>query len=214
MVTFFGIADSQGCLACPGMPGAAGCTCSGPTPTPVIDPATGLRVFYINSRTFLIVVEGKKSATSGDPAMRLQNPPPPSPPIFPDGRPDLQIEASNLLGNGDPAVICASGNVDGVPSIQPPDFGPDTPSKDISSALADFSCRFTSFDPSIPCTLSSSGNPALGNSSGNPSIQFCSSRLGFGQAFPPGDTTLTVRLRDFNLNVGPPEQLIVRVVPP
>jgi hypothetical protein len=145
----------------------------------------------------------------------LQDPPTPAPPILPDGRPDVQIEASNPLGNGDPMVLCDSGNFDGVPSIEPPDFGPDTPQKNISSALVDFSCRFTSFDPSNPCTLNSSGNFALGGPSGsNPSIQFCSSRLSFGQAFPIGDTRLTVRLRDLALNLGAPEQLIVRVVPP
>jgi hypothetical protein len=180
----------------------------------VIDPSTGLRVFYINSRTFLIVVEGKAGASGGQPGNRLQDPPPPSPPILPDGRPDVQIEASNPLGNGDPLIHCESGNVDGVPSINPPDFGPDTPQKNISSTLVDFSCRFSSFDPSTPCTLNSSGNFGLGNALANPTIQFCSSRLGFGQAFPLGDTLLTARLRDLSLNLGAPEQLIVRVVPP
>jgi hypothetical protein len=120
----------------------------------------------------------------------------------------------NQLGNGDPAINCDNGNFDGIPSVEPPDFGPDMPGKDISSALVDFSCRFTSFDPGNPCTLNSSGNPGLGNSSGGPSVQFCSSRLGFGQAFPVGDTVLTLHLRDANLNLGPPAQVIVRVVLP
>lgn len=174
----------------------------------------GLHVFPINSLTFLIVVEGKSGTSLLDPQARLQNPPTPAPPTLPDGRPDLQIESMHPLGNGDPAIMCQSGNLDGVPNIDPPDFGPNTPQKDITSALDDFSCRFSAFDPSNPCTLNSSGNPGLGNSFGNPSIQFCSSRLGFGQAFPTGDTVLTVRLRDINLNLGPPEQIIVRVMPP
>jgi len=58
--------------------------------------------------------------------------------------------------------------------------------------------------------LSFSGGFELANPDAGPTVQFCGDRMVLGQAVPPGDTRFTVRLRDGNLNLGPPEQIIVR----
>jgi hypothetical protein len=56
----------------------------------------------------------------------------------PTALPDLQIEASNNLGNGSPAVCDDSGSTaGGVPAVNPFDF-----SANSASAINDFSCRF------------------------------------------------------------------------
>jgi len=134
------------------------------------------------------------------------------PPAFPDGRPDLQIEASNALGNGDSTIVdCSSRpNFDGIAAVEPPNFGSDS---SVTNALRDFACRFQVASLSLPCLLGSDGMATLGNPGAAPVVEFCDD-VSFGQAFPVGDTVLTVRLRDAALNLGPPEQIIVRVLSP
>ena len=198
IVTFFGAADTQGCIACPGQ---ARCECAGPPGPPVYE--NGIRVFSMPSGYVMLVVEGKAGASGSSPGTALTEP-------LPGGRPDLQIEASRPLGNGNPAVICpvlAAWEFDGIPAVAPPNFGADG---SITDALRDFACRFGSYTLQYPCTLSFSGGFELANPDAGPTVQFCGDRMVLGQAVPPGDTRFTVRLRDGNLNLGPPEQIIVR----
>lgn len=205
MVTFFGAAHTDYCLACPGTPR---CECEGPTPTPIIE--NGVRVFLVTTTNgaVVLVVEGKKGASGLSPGSALAEPPP-----LPGGRPDLLIEASLPLGNGAPAVICPGSEGaggDGVPAVEPPDFGPGGA---ITDALKDFACRFIYRDASDPCTLNQFGQEGLGNPGAAPTAQFCGYYMGAGQAVPFGDTRFTVRLRDTAGTVGPPAQIIVRRVP-
>jgi len=84
----------------------------------------------------------------------------------------------------------------------------------VTSALIDFSCRFQQASVSLPCLNGTDNNPTLGNPGANPVAEFCDAGAA-GQAFPVGvDTVLTVRLRDKALNLGPPEQIVVRVLSP
>jgi hypothetical protein len=132
------------------------------------------------------------------------------PPAFPDGRPDLQIEASRPLGNGDSTVVdCTSSpNLDGIAPVEPPNFGP---GDSITNALQDFSCRFNPNSISNSCLLGSDGNATLGNGSAGPTVQFCDN-VAYRQKFQTGvNTVLTVRLRDSSLNLGPPEQIVISV---
>jgi hypothetical protein len=78
----------------------------------------------------------------------------------------------------------------------------------------DFSCRFAGNSVNTPCLLGADGGATLGNPGAGPVVQFCDD-VAAGQAFPTGDTLVTVRLRDASaaLNLGPPEQVIVRVPP-
>ncbi|MFQ5667109.1 MAG: dockerin type I repeat-containing protein [Candidatus Binatia bacterium] len=154
----------------------------------------------------LIVVEAKPGGSGAAVGQRLV-----VPPALPGGRPDLQIEATNVLGNGNPAVCAQPTANDGIPKTDPPDFGPST---GISDRLRDFACRFEPFALSTPCTLDGNGLPAVGDSTAAPTQQFCSTKLSFGQALPLGDTVLTVQVRDVNQHVGPTAQIVVRVVTP
>lgn len=136
--------------------------------------------------------------------------------------PDLQIEASNPLGNGSPAVCDRTGpNAGGVPGIDPVSFAPTQTDID---AVNDLACRF----------LDGSGSP-LGRSSdldacvqyvnnGEPTgqygfaderskMQFCGLITAVEQFPPATDTTVTVRLRDVSGNVGAPAQIIIHVGP-
>lgn len=105
------------------------------------------------------------------------------------------------------AAVCGTPIPGGDPC--PPNFGPGA---SITNALADFSCRFEGNSVNTPCLLNSNGLATLGNPGAGASVQFCD-RVATGQAFTTGDTLVTVRLRDTALNLGPPEQIIVRVPP-
>lgn len=159
-----------------------------------------------SSGRFRIAVEAVIGASGQPPGTQLQEPP-----AFSNGRPDLQIEASNPLGNGDSVTInCTFGNLDGIAAVEPPNFGP---GDSVTNALHDFSCRFQLASISFPCLLGSDGMATLGNPGAGPVVEFCDD-VSVGDTFPVGDTVLTVRLRDKALNLGPPEQIVVRVLSP
>ena len=205
VITFLVVGDNQGCFICPGVPG---CICNPltPTATPMSD-AQGRPIFLVGpDGRFRLVVEGTTGASGSQPGTRLREPP-----AFPDGRPDLQAEASMPMGNGNSVVVdCTSSpNLDGIDAVDPPNFGAGAST---TSALKDFSCRFAGNSVNTPCLLDSNGLATLGNPGAGPLVQFCDD-VAAGQAFRTGDTLVTVRLRDGALNLGPPEQIIVRVPP-
>ena len=208
-VTYFGLLRSNDTLIPPsGTPGAS---------PPVYSVLFG--------RNFRIVVEGKPgpSGASVGPDQLLSYKSDRTAPLELQ-IPDLQIEASNLLGNGNPAVCATtSTNPDGVPGILLPDF---TPTLEIVNLLNDFGCRFkngaggyTGRSVSDACVQYTDfdGNPTgeYGYAdSTNSRVEFCSETITLNELFPVGDTVLTVRLRDTDGNAGAPAQIIVRVVNP
>lgn len=128
--------------------------------------------------------------------------------------PDLQIEATNNLGNGS-TLICDMGPeptlpLGGVPGINPPSF--DFSSKQVVAALNDFGCRFDTHTDQFPCTLNANGNPSFVHP-GISSLQYCTiSVLGNELEFPPHtDTLVTVQVRDNAGNIGFPQRLVIRV---
>jgi len=124
-------------------------------------------------------------------------------------RPDLQIENTQNMGAGSPAVCDIGPGTGGVPGINPPDFGP---SQFVSNALADFACRFEFHLPASPCTLNDHGTDStLGQVA--PTAQFCD-QVSATASFPEGDSLLTVQVVDVQGNIGPTAQIIVRVVTP
>jgi len=210
VITFIAALNTEGCLQQGCDPG---CICNPLTPTPTIPrDAQDRPIFIHRSGVVNIVIEGKAGNSGQPPGTALAEPMP-----LPGGRPDLQVKVSMPLGDGDAIVTCTVPNVDGVPAIEPPDFGPDgpPPSPSISAALRDMACRFIQASLDAPCTKGPNGTESLGNPGANPVVQFCSTKLGFGQAFPVGmDTVVTARLRDSSGNLGPPEGFVVRVLPP
>ena len=205
LVVFFGVINnSDGCVFCCD-PSCA----TTPTPTPHIE--MGRRVYDEKSGQFLIVVEGAVNPVSlggsgQAPGSQLG-------PVAPSNRPDLQIESTQDMGASPTSGKCDKG-MGGIPGINPPNFSPDanpTPGF-ISNALDDFACRFQVLSPSLPCTyIDNSGiakpiNPAT-------VVQFCDTVAPIA-AFRPGDSIVTVQLRDTTGNIGPTAQIVVRVVTP
>ena len=156
-----------------------------------------------------LVVEGRTGTSGLNPAFNTH---PTSPPAA-DGRPDLQLEVSMATGNGNPIPDCSSSpNLDGIPAIEPPNFGPGDA---ITNALLDFSCRFAGNSVTSPCLLTSDGSSIVGSSiqgfpNGVPTVQYCDD-VALGQRFLAGPTILTIRLRDSAMNLGPPYQIVIQV---
>jgi hypothetical protein len=130
--------------------------------------------------------------------------------------PDLQVEVSRPLGNGSAAVCDSSGAMaGGVPAVDPPSFNT---AQSIVDAVNDLACRFVDGsgkpgprrNPDDSCVMFISGESGFVGQ--NSTIQFCGFVNGFME-FPPGDTLVTVRLRDEGGNPGPIAQLVVRVGP-
>lgn len=131
-----------------------------------------------------------------------------------DPRPDLQIQANRALGNGS-SLVCDNGPLQegfplgGVPGIDPPSF--DVDSQLVTDVLVDFGCRFSN-NTGEWCTLDAGENPnPVTPGPGSGLTQFCSQGvIGVALHFPPGETLLTVRVRDFDGNIGSPARIIVR----
>jgi hypothetical protein len=149
----------------------------------------------------VVVVEGKPGDNDADAGNALQ-------PSYPDGRPDLQIQSTQQLGDGNP-VVCGI-SPDGVPGIIPPTFDPADPL--VTGALNDFACRFQVFSPGSPCTFTDASSiEKLVDSTAT--IQFCD-LMSAHASFNPGENVVSVRLRDVNGVPGPTAQIVVWVPTP
>jgi hypothetical protein len=208
-VLFFGIANNDGCVAC----GLFDCSLcyAVPSPTPAYD-GQGRHIFERVDRRFVIVVEARPGS-SGAPVCVGQAGCTGLRPADPATRPDLQIESTRPLGDGDPTVDWRTGKPEaewgGIAAVVPPSFGPD---QSITDALQDFASRFARYGD--PCTLDAYGNSATVTQ--DPALeQFCDPLfLNANATFPSGDTILTVQLRDTAQNIGPTAQIVVRMVTP
>jgi hypothetical protein len=124
------------------------------------------------------------------------------------GIPNVQIESSRNMGNASNPVCSSSGAFHingGIPGIDPPDF---TPTTDIINTLQSFEFWFSYYSPGGACTFAQGGGTYAYVSNGT--AQLCD-QMNSAQAFPPGDSLLTVQLKDTGGNVGPTAQIIVRV---
>jgi hypothetical protein len=146
----------------------------------------------------------------------------------PSARPDLQIEASQNIGNGSIAVCDApalpgmtpspGAQPGGVPATNPPNFDP--ASQQVANVLNDFGCRFDTHDLNSPCTLNINGNPSFVCVGAHPNsqclatgttLQYCTvGVIGSDLEFHSGDTVLTVQVRDQAGHIGFPHQIVVR----
>ncbi len=188
VVTFFGLAGPDGLALVP------------------LGEINGAPVFFRNSGSgFKIVVEGAVGASGAPLGTATLN----SSPTSPAQLPDLLIESSNPLGDASDKAICDGG----VPAVNPISFGS---TQAVANALNDFACHFAvGTSPNSACTQDSFGDAAFLNT--DTQAQFCLQVSGT-LAFPSGDSTLSVRLRDVAGNLGPMQQMILRVatgpVPP
>lgn len=134
----------------------------------------------------------------------------------PTALPDLQIEASNNLGNPSTAVCDDSGPAaGGVPAVNPFDF-----SAASAGAINDFSCRFRDgsgaylgiLDPTSACTTVGPAQTSQFVGSGS-KIQFCA-LVTQAMSFPLGDTVVAARVRDIDGNVSQVSTIVIRVTFP
>jgi hypothetical protein len=176
--------------------------------TPTDSDAFGNPVYIRNSGAgFFFVVEAR-------PGNSISSRPPGAVTSYGDDTtpPDLQIEATHDLGNGS-TLICDVGPVPdqplgGVPGIDPPSF--DFSSTKVVGALNDFGCRFDTHTDQFPCTNNDKGNPSFVKP--GTTLQYCTmSVLGNELHFPPGDTLVTVQVRDTAGHIGFPQRLVIRV---
>lgn len=124
--------------------------------------------------------------------------------------------SSRPLGDGS-AAVCDTGppntaTAGGVPAVNPPQFGG---VQAVSNAINDLSCRFEArLASSLACTRDGFSQVESFVGVGS-TIQFCTNPgIGAELTFPPGDTRLTVRVRDVVGQPGPPATIIVRVPAP
>jgi hypothetical protein len=193
VITFFGLTLADDSLV--------------PTPTPNPD---GIPVYQrLNGTQFSLVIEGFPGPSGADVGVSAYQ-------MDLSSLPDLQVEVSQDLGDGSPAVCDRTGPMPGgVPKTNPPTFNP---TSDVISAVNDLGCRFRDGSGvpvgrtmNEPCTRIP---PTDDYSFVNPdsTIQFC----GFIDSllvFPPGDTVVTARLRDRDGNPGAPAQLVIHIGP-
>jgi hypothetical protein len=124
--------------------------------------------------------------------------------------PNLQIESSQNMGDASNPVCSPNGAYNlngGIPGIDPPDF---TATPDIINALQSFAKWFQYYAPGAACTKAPDGTCCAYVKPSLSQVQFCD-QMSLPQAFPPGESLLTVQLTDTGGNVGPTAQIIVRV---
>jgi hypothetical protein len=164
-------------------------------------------VYYRESGQFVMVVEGVPGVSGIAPGSSLQ-------PGILDNRPDLQIQNTRGMGANPTRDVCDTGSPPyggGIPGIEQPSFEYD-PDTLITDALNDFACRFEAFSPGSPCTSVDASGEAKTVVAGV-SVQFCD-LVAVTAAFPPGESVLSVKLRDRAGNTGPTAQIVVRVATP
>jgi hypothetical protein len=129
---------------------------------------------------------------------------------------DLQIQSTRALGDGSSALCDRDGPfAGGIPAINPPSFQ-ELPA--ILTSVNDFSCRFVDgsgafrgrTNGSDSCVQNPPDSGLFNFVDPRSRIQFCA-LVDRPIRFPPGDTLLTVRLRDILGNVGFESKIVVRV---
>jgi hypothetical protein len=149
---------------------------------------------YVGSG-FQLVVEGKPGISNLEVGRRL---------VASDAknrrsRPDLEVEATNNLGDGSREVCDRRPpKIGGIPAINPPSFAE---TQEITNALNDFSCRFETFiESESSCVVTPHGDFSFIKP--DTTTQFCMV-VARAWNFPPGETLVSVRLRDIEGNPGP-----------
>jgi hypothetical protein len=168
----------------------------------------GTRIYERAAYGFSLVIEARPGGTFAKLGKSTFN----WNPANPTSLPDLQIEASNMLGNGSPAVCDYTGlTAGGVPAIEPFDF-----SAAQAAAINDFSCRFEDGtgapggrDKGDACTKfpPSEDSHVVDPSS---TIQYCGVITGVME-FPTGDTVVAAQVRDVAGNLSAISTIIIRV---
>jgi hypothetical protein len=157
----------------------------------------------VHSTGFHIVVEGKPGVSGQAVATSTFGVP-----GNPNAAPDLQILVDHDLGAGSPGQDAGmSQTCGGVPAET--GF---SDSQAVTGALNDFGCYFMAHGSDDACVQIFEGS--FGFVSSQSTVQFCSVPIPPLLSFPPGNTVVSVRLRDVNGAVGPIMSMTLQVAPP
>lgn len=190
MITFLGIASAGGTIALPVTD----------VPVPLFQVVSGLG--------FRLVIEAAPGPSRLPVGQDVLNSAPDNPAV----RPDLQVEVSRSLGDGNLAV-CGEG---GVPGVAPPHYGDEQAiasalgdEQAVANALNDLSCRFdVAGNPALACTVDQFGSPSFVDVRSR--VQFCLPVSSL-EAFPDALTIITTRILDIGGNPGGIAQMVLRV---
>lgn len=175
-----------------------------PTPTPEFD-GHGRRVYRRPTGQFMLDVEAGPGTSNRQPGAEgvfvsggvagITNP---------SGRPSLMLLSEHNLGNGTPQVDCRTIPLGGVQGHPPLDFN-----ADVTTSLVDMACRFEYVNTaSFACTRDRFGNFAFLGSGTTRQYCFQVSAL---TLFPVGDTILALQMLDTSGNLGPRQEIVIRV---
>jgi hypothetical protein len=129
-------------------------------------------------------------------------------------RGDVRMVVSADLGDGSTQICDMGPDVfGGVPGFNPPLLSDS--SQMVTEAIQDLACRIVPRDSAaLACTRDSFGNFSYLSCEGacGSTRQYCF-QVPFTAAFPFGDTVVAMQIRDIAGNLGPPKEIVVRVVP-
>lgn len=196
-ITFFGVTRADDTLLEP-----SGMTADGAPIYTRTAGATGV------ASGFALVVEGAPGASGAPVGVSAYD-------MSLSGFPDLIIQTSRDLGNGNPQVCedpVAMPPGGGVPGSPKPSY------KETAENIArvnDLACRFVDGE-GRPVARQASADSCV-NFNGDfrfvmptSTVQFCGF-INVPVGFPPMDTTVTARLRDTQGNLGPERSIVIRV---
>lgn len=199
LVTYAGALDQDGCPDC--------CQFScrlTPTPTPEFD-GLGRRVFQRSSGRFQMIVEGGLGLSLRPPSTGGTRKNDSVQSLGGFSRPGLQVTFDNDLGDGSFFVECGGPDTGGIPSS----IG--LSEAQITNAMIETACRFEWVPESAPCTRDRFGT--FSTLSEDTEIQYCF-QVTEAAEFPAGETVVQIRLMDSAGNLGPVEEIVVRVGTP
>lgn len=195
MITFFGVTNGDDTLV-----------------SPVSAAEDGTPIYERPAYNFSLVIEGRPGGTRSPIGTSTFN----WNQSDPSALPYLLIEASEPLGPNPTTAVCddSSGNLGGVPAIDPPDF---SLTQTVANVINDFACRFkdgkgsrngrTSGDA---CTQFPDDWPPYHFVNSTTTTQFCG-LITPPIAFPVRDTRVTARVRDLAGNRSAASAIIIRV---
>jgi hypothetical protein len=196
VVSYAGAMNQDGCPDC--------CQFScrlTPTPTPHIDPL-GRRVFERSAGRFLFVVEGALGESFQPPTTGGTRRGTTLESLGNFTRPGIQIIFNQALGDGSTFVECGTTIQGGVPSA----VGLTETQR--TAAMRDAACRFEWVPYTDACTRNRFGGFAT--LSDDTLIQYCF-QVAESVEFPAGDTVAGIQLMDRFGNLGPVEEVVIRV---
>jgi len=196
VVSYAGAVNQDGCPDC--------CEFScrtTPTPVPQFD-SLGRRVFERSAGRFLFIVEAALGSSFQSPSTAGTRRGSVIEPLGSFTRPGVQLVFDRPLGDGNPAVECGTNLIGGVPSA----LGLTEPQR--TNAMRDVACRFEWVPYTDACTRNRFGGFAT--LSGDTLTQYCF-QVPDSADFPVGDTVVGIQMMDRLGNLGPPEEVVIRV---